>query len=289
MLGQTLVNGVAVGAIYALVALGFVLVYRSIALFNFAQAEFYTFGALIVFSLLSGRVPLALAAPVTIVAVALLGVVSERLAFRRLLLSDAPLVNVVVASIALGIILRSLALLIWGADAKPVPPVGEGSIVVADLSISAQHAFVLCVAVGAVGFIYWFLHSTRIGLALRATASNRRVAEMMGMHITTVLPVAFGLSSGLGALAGILVAPIFLAQFTMGQAVIVKAFAAAILGGLSSIPGVIVGGLVVGLAESLAGTYLSSAYKDVVAFAVLILVLAVRPQGLVGGTRVEKV
>jgi len=290
VLGQVFVNGIAVGAIYALVAIGFVLVYQSVALFNFAQAEYYTLGGMLVYTLLSARgLPFFLAVPGAVLIVVLVGILSERIAFRRLIFTGAPQVNLIIASIALGIILRSIALLLWGPDAGRVLPVSEHPVNLFGLNISAQQIFIIAVTVLAVGIVYWLLNGTKIGLALRATASNRKVAGLMGIRVTTVLPLAFGLSAGVGALGGILVAPIFLAQFSMGQAVLVKAFAAGILGGLNSIPGVIVGGVTLGLVESIAGTYMPSAYKDVVAFAVLIVVLALRPQGILGGKQVEKV
>jgi branched-chain amino acid transport system permease protein len=217
------------------------------------------------------------------------GIASERLAFRRLLMGQARPVNLIIASIALAIILRSLILLAWGPDARRVPSLGDDPLRLAGRLITPQQLFVVAATVLAVAAVSVVLRYSRLGLAVRATASNRVVAGLMGVPLTSVLALSYGLSAGLGALGGILVAPIVLAQFSMGQAVLVKAFAAAILGGLSSIPGVIVGGLVVGLAENVAGAYLSSAYKDVVAFAVLLLVLAVRPSGILGGRAVEKV
>lgn len=290
MLPQILLNGVIVGSIYALVAIGFVVVYRSVAMFNFAQTEYYTLGGMLFATLLAlTGLPFLVALVATAAAGAAAGVLSERLAFRRLLLVQAPPVNVIIASIALGIILRSLILLAWGPDARRVPSLGDEPITLLGLLVTPQQAFVVGATALTVATVYLFLQKTRLGLALRATASNRTVAGLMGVPLGVVLPLSFGLSAGLGALGGLLVAPILLAQFTMGQAILVKAFAAGILGGLSSIPGVIVGGLVVGLAENLAGAYVSSAYKDVVGFAVLILVLAVRPSGILGARIQEKV
>ncbi len=290
MLAQILLNGVIVGSIYALVAIGFVVVYRSVAMFNFAQTEYYTLGGMLFATLLSVRgLPFPVALVGTALAGAVVGVASERVAFRRLLLLQAPPVNVIIASIALGIILRSLILLAWGPDAYRAPSLGDEPMRLVGLLVTPQQVFIVGATAVTVGLVYLFLQKTRLGLALRATASNRTVAGLMGVPLGVVLPVSFGLSAGLGALGGLLVAPILLAQFSMGQAILVKAFAAGILGGLSSIPGVIVGGLVVGLAENLAGAYISSAYKDVVGFAVLILVLAVRPQGILGVRAVEKV
>lgn len=290
MLPQILLNGVIVGSIYALVAIGFVVVYRSVAMFNFAQTEYYSLGGMLFATLLAVTgLPFLVALVATAAAGAAAGMLCERLAFRRLLLVQAPPVNVIIASIALGIILRSLVLLAWGPDARRVPSLGDEPITLLGLLVTPQQAFVVGATALTVAAVYLFLQKTRLGLALRATASNRTVAGLMGVPLGVVLPVSFGLSAGLGALGGLLVAPILLAQFTMGQAILVKAFAAGILGGLSSIPGVIVGGLVVGLAENLAGAYVSSAYKDVVGFAVLIVVLAVRPSGILGARIQEKV
>ncbi len=290
MLAQILLNGVIVGSIYALVAIGFVVVYRSVAMFNFAQTEYYTLGGMLFATLLGVTgLPFLAALLATALAGAAVGVLSERIAFRRLLLVHAPPVNVIIASIALGIILRSLILLAWGPDAYRVPSLGDDPMTLVGLLVTPQQVFVVAATAVTVGLVYLFLQRTRLGLALRATASNRTVAGLMGVPLGVVLPVSFGLSAGLGALGGLLVAPILLAQFSMGQAILVKAFAAGILGGLSSIPGVIVGGLVVGVVENLAGAYVSSAYKDVVGFAVLILVLAVRPSGILGTRIVEKV
>jgi branched-chain amino acid transport system permease protein len=290
MLGQILLNGIIVGSIYALIAIGFVVVYRSVAMFNFAQTEYYTFGGMLFATLLAlGGVPLLAAIALTAVSGAAVGVASERLAFRRLLRVQAPQVNLIIASIALAIILRSLILLAWGADARRVQSVGDAPLALFGLLVTPQQLFVVGATLAIVVLLYLFLQRTRLGLALRATASNRDVAGLMGIPLALVLPLAFGLSAAVGSLGGVLIAPILLAQFTMGQAILVKAFAAAIVGGLLSIPGVIVGGLVVGLAENLAGGYVSSAYKDVVAFAVLIVVLAVRPTGILGTRTEEKV
>jgi branched-chain amino acid transport system permease protein len=290
VLAQILLTGIIVGSIYALVAIGFVVVYRSVAMFNFAQTEYYTLGGMLLATLLGvGGMPYAAALALTVVAGALVGVVSERVAFRRLLAVQAPPVNVIIASIALAIILRSLILLAWGPDARRVLSLGDDPLRLAGLLVTPHQLFIVLGAALSVGGVYLFLHGTRIGLALRATASNRTVAGLMGVPLGVVLPVAFGLSAGLGALGGILISPILLAQFSMGQAILVKAFAAGILGGLSSIPGVIVGGLVVGVAENVAGVYISAAYKDVVAFVVLLVVLAVRPSGILGARQEEKV
>jgi branched-chain amino acid transport system permease protein len=287
---QILLSGVVVGSIYALVALGFVVVYRSVAIFNFAQTEYYTLGGMLFATLLSQyRMHVVPAVVLTMAVAAIVGILSERLAFRRLLLIGARPANLIIVSLALAIILRSLVLLIWGTDARSVASLGNEPIAIAGLLITPQQIFIMLATIVAVAALQLFLHRTRVGLAMRATASNRTMAGLMGVPLTTMLALSFALSAGIGALGGILVAPILLAQYSMGQAILVKAFAAAILGGLGSIQGVIAGGLVIGLAENLAGAYLSAAYKDVVAFALLLGVLAVRPTGILGRRAEEKV
>jgi branched-chain amino acid transport system permease protein len=287
---QIVLSGIVVGSIYALVALGFVVVYRSVAMFNFAQTEYYTLGGMLFSTLLTRhQMPLALAILLTMAVAAVVGVLSERLAFRRLLLMGARPANLIIVSLALAVVLRSIILLLWGTDARSVAGLGNDPIAIAGLLVTRQQVFVMTATIVVVVSLQVFLHRTRTGLALRATASNRTMAGLMGIPLTWMLAVSFALSAGVGALGGILVAPIMLAQYSMGQAILVKAFAAAILGGLSNIQGVIVGGLVIGVAENVAGAYLSSAYKDVIAFAVLLLVLALRPTGILGSRSEEKV
>jgi len=287
---QIIANGAAVGSIYALIGIGFVLVYRSMGLFNFAQTEYYTLGGMVVYTLYQGLgMPYLPAMVLAVITMALVGVITERVAFRRLLVKGAPQVNMIIASIALGIVLRSIALLVWNSDPLRVPPISDRSIKLGSIMLEPQLLVILGTAIAAIAVVYWLLFRTPIGMALRATANNRAMAQMVGIRLDLMLPVTFALSAGLGALGGVLVSPIFFAQYNMGQAVLVKAFAAGILGGLSSIPGAIVGGLTVGLVENLAGWFISTAYKDVVAFVVLLAVLALRPQGILGKSPVEKV
>jgi branched-chain amino acid transport system permease protein len=288
-MSQVVVQGIATGMIYALVGVGFVLVFRTAGMFNFAHTESYTFGALITYVIATrwGQ-PYWISIPIAGILVAILGVATELIAFRRLIVKNAPPVNVIVASIALGIILRASALLIWGPDAQYV----KGMEIQWELGpavIDAQSSLIALTVIGMIIGLGLLLYRTRLGVALRAVADNRIVASVMGVDIRLTLPLAFGLAGMLGGVAGSLVAPLLFPQFRMGQAVIIKAFSAGVIGGLESIPGAIVGGLFIGLVESFVGAYITTAFKDVFAFAILIIMLVIRPTGILGRRRVEKV
>ena len=286
---QTLVGGATIGSIYALVAIGFVVIYRALGIFNFAQTEFYMLGAMAVAVLLATGMPVGLAFVGSVAIVLGIGLLAERAVFRYPVMAGIPTLNLDVASIALAIVLRSAVLLILGPQPRAVPPLVAGAVHIGSAIVSWEQLLIIAITAVAIALVYAFLNLTRAGLALRATASNRSMAAMFGIRTTYVLSTAFGMSAVLGALAGVLIAPIFLAQFDMGLAILVKAFAAWVLGGLTSVSGVIVGGLVLGLAESFAGNFISAAYGDVVAFVVLLLVLAIRPSGILGRNRPEKV
>lgn len=286
---QVIVQGIASGMIYALVGIGFVLVYRSAGVFNFAHTESYTIGAMLTFVLANQlEQSYFLAIILAGLIVMIIGVATELLAFRRLLISNAPPVNTIVASIALGIILRAITLLVWGPDAQFVDGINIkakiGSAVVDGQNILI--AVAVLVIVTGLGLL---LYRTKIGVALRAVADNRVIASVMGIDIRMTLPLTFGLAGMLGGIAGSLVAPLLFPQYRMGQAVLIKAFSAGVIGGLQSIPGVIAGGLFIGVVESIVGSYITTSYKNVFAFALLIVILLIRPAGILGKQRTEKV
>lgn len=286
---QVIVQGTATGLIYALIGVGFVLVFRTVGLFNFAHTESYTIGAFAAFVIVT-RLGLPYWQGLVIAGLisGLVGIVTERIAFRRLLIENAPSVNVIVASIAVATILRGLVLLIWGPDAQPIQGVTQ-IFEIGPVTVQFQNLLILATVVLMFLGMGYLLHRTRFGIALRAVADNRRIASAMGVDFRITLPLTFGLAGLLGGVAGALVAPIVFPQFQMGQAVLVKAFAASVIGGLDSIPGAIVGGLLIGLIESLVGAYVTSTYSDLVAFVLLIVVLIARPTGVLGGQRLEKV
>jgi branched-chain amino acid transport system permease protein len=286
---QVLVQGVAAGMIYALVGVGFALVFRAAGLFNFAHTESYTIGALLTFTVVSkwGQ-PYGVSILLIGLVCGAFGVITELAAFRRLIVKNAPPVNVIVASIALGIILRALSLIIWGPDAQHVKGL-EAKLNLGSVVIDGQNLVVTLTVILIIVGLGLLLYRTRLGIALRAVADNRIIAGVMGVDIRLTLPLAFGLAGVLGGMAGSLVAPILFSQFRMGQAVIIKAFSASVIGGLDNIPGTIVGGLFIGIIESLVGVYVTSSFKDVFSFALLIVMLVVRPTGILGRQRIEKV
>jgi len=286
---QILIQGIATGMIYALVGIGFVLVYRTAGLFNFAHTESYTIGALVTFTVTTtlGQ-PYWVGIIVSGVFVLFVGVITELVGFRRLILKNTPPANIIVASIALGIVLRAICLIVWGPDGQFVKGV-QTKIKLDNVVINGQNILIALTVIGIIILLAVLLQKTRLGVALRAVADNRIIASVMGIDLRITLPLTFGLAGLLGGVAGSLVAPLIFPQYRMGQAILIKAFSASVIGGLSSIPGVIAGGLLIGIFEGFVGSYITTAYKDVFAFAILIIVLMVRPTGILGKAQIEKV
>jgi branched-chain amino acid transport system permease protein len=285
---QVVVSGVTPGAIYALMALGFVLVYKATGVVNFAHGEAVMIGAYTGLVLhTEAHLPYAAVFVITLVIAFLVGLLIERIVYRPLL--DAPVVSVILASIALGQIIRSAVRLVRGDDLRVFPavfstrPVALGEIAITPLSLGVIGLSVLFMAVLAT-FFRWF----RLGKAMRAVSENRLAASLMGVSVPAVFSWTWGLSSLLAGASGILIAPLVMISPEMGF-IAFKGFVAAILGGFASIPGTILGGFLMGILENLAGVFLSPAYKDVISFVFMIVVLAVRPAGLLGSARIAKV
>lgn len=283
---QLLVGGIAVGSIYALIGVGFALYLRAMRLLNFSHGEMLTTGALLGLLLTTkAGLPFPIVFPLAIVGTALIGVVLERVVYRPLWLkSDDPfLVHTVFATLAVGTILTNLSLRVGGPFEVRYPaPLGAGVIRLGPVVVLPQRILVLVVAVVLVALLQLFFKRTKAGLAMRAVMLDRETAQLMGIDVRQSIALTFALSSALAAAAGILVAPIIFWSFHMGSIIGIKSFAALTLGGLYSFPGAIVGGLLVGVLESFTGLFLSSTYRDVIVFSILILMLLVRPYGLLG-------
>ena len=279
---QFLFAGVTSGAIYALIALGFCVVHNTMEIVNFAQVDFVSLGGMFLFTGLStAGLPMYLALPAAVAAVTAIGIVVERLGIRPSR-SRNHLV-LIFLTIGLSIVLRGAMKLVWGKNRMAVPPMtDEAPLRVAGASILPQALAILIITALAIGFLVLFFRHTRLGLAMRAVASNQNAAAVVGIRVGRVRAASFALAGGLGGLAGVLVTPITTLSYDVGVLLGLKGFAAAILGGFGSFPGAVLGGIGLGLMESLSAGYISSAYKDVTAFVILLLVLFVRPKGLMG-------
>lgn len=279
---QFLFAGLTSGAIYTLIALGFCVVHNTMGIVNFVQVDFVSLGGMLLYSALFA---LGLAMPAALLAaiagVTLAAMLVERLGLRPAR-SDHPLV-LIFLTIGLSIILRGVMSLAWGKNRMAVPPLtGDEPLRLFGAALLPQTLWVLALTGAAILLLLWFYRGTRLGLAMRAVAANPAAAAVVGLPVGRVRMLTFGLAGALGGLAGVLVTPITTLRYDVGVLLGLKGFAAAILGGFGSLPGAVLGGLGLGVLESLAAGYVSSAYKDVCAFVVLLLVLFLRPQGLLG-------
>jgi len=277
-----LLSGVAVGAIYGLVALGFVLLVNAVNIINIAQGEFLMLGSFFVFTLaVVWGVPLPLAVVGMLVAATLVGVVFERVAYRPLRGGD--IATFIVSTLAASLVIRNLALNTWGPYPFAFRQPFEGAILTAgSLRINPQHLLIIGVTGVLMVLLYIFFFRTRLGKMMRAMSQDKPTASLIGIPVARISTITFVLASCIGGLAGVLVAPIFFVNIEVGFTIGLKAFIATIIGGWGSVPGAIAGGIALGLAEVLAAAYISSQYKDAFAFLFLILFLIIRPQGIFG-------
>lgn len=281
-LAQFIFAGLTAGAIYALVALGFGVVHNTMGIVNFTQVDFVSLGGMLLYSaLFAAGLPMPAALPAAVIGVTCIAMAVEVLGVRPSR-TESHLV-LIFLTIGLSIILRGLMKLIWGKNRMAVPPLtGELPVKLLGATILPQTLWIIVLTGAAILGLVWFFRQTNLGLAMRAVAANETAAAVVGLKVERVKAASFALAGALGGLAGCLVTPITTLAYDVGVLLGLKGFAAAILGGFGSFPGAILGGIILGLLESLSAGYLSSAYKDVVAFVVLLLVLFVRPRGLLG-------
>ena len=279
---QFVFSGLTSGAIYALIALGFSVVNNTMGIVNFVQVDFVTLGGMLRFSALFALgLPMMPGLLLAVAGVALVAMLVERFGLRPSR-SDHHLV-LIFLTVGLSIILRGIMKLVWGKNRMALPPLSpDRPIEILGATVLPQALWIFGLTLAAIVLLSWFFYRTPLGLAMRAVASNPTAAEVVGIPSGRVRATSFALAGALGGLAGVLVTPITTLNYDVGVLLGLKGFAAAILGGFGSFPGAIAGGLTLGLLESLSAGYLSSAYKDVVAFVVLLLVLFVRPKGLLG-------
>ena len=287
---QYVLSGVAIGCIYGLVALGFVLIYKATEVVNFAQGEFMMLGAFMAYTFISLLdLPYWPAFLFTVLFMGLFGTFLDRVLFRPLV--GEPAFAIVMVTIGFGTLARSVASMVpgWGTDTYGFKtPFAEKFLRSGGLVISWEHLSIIILTVALILLFYGFFKFTRIGIAMQATSENQLAAVYMGISVKKVFSLTWAISAAVGAFAGILLAPITFVHMNMGF-IGLKAFPAAVLGGFGSIPGAIVGGLIIGVTESLAGVYLPIGWKDIAAFIILILVLMVRPEGIFGIQEKKKV
>ncbi|MCQ9329248.1 branched-chain amino acid ABC transporter permease [Pelistega suis] len=276
---QQLLNGLTLGSVYSLVALGLTLVYGILHVPNFAHGAFYMMGGFVAYYLMSAMGFGYWSAMVgAAIAVALLSMLAELLVFKPL--SKAPPLHDMIAAIGIMLFLESLAQLLWGADFQRIPTPYQQMIDLFGITVSLQRLLIIAGAFVLLIALHLFLHHTLLGASIIAMAQSKEGAKLVGIDPVRVTYLVFAVAGVLAAVAAVLYAPINLVYPAMGQIVITKAFVIIVMGGMGSFAGAVIGGLIIGFAESFGGYYISPDYKDIIAFLVLVLVLSVRPEGL---------
>ena len=277
---QYLLSGITTGSVYAVVGIGFTIIYASTGIINFAQGEFLMLGGMIAVSL-APHMPLALAIAIAVVATGIVGVLLQ-LVFISWLKNPA-ILRVIIITIGLSILLREASLHVWDEKVRALPfwtGSETSSLAVLGAHVSPQVLWVLAASALMVGALTLFFRFTITGRAMRACASNATAARLCGIRTSTLVTLSFFIAAAMGALAGCAVSPLTQTQYDMGTSLAVKGFTCAVLGGLGSVPAAVAAGLVVGVLEAASISVLPIVYKDVVALAILLLILVLRPQGL---------
>lgn len=284
---QLLLTGITIGSIYAMVAIGFNIIYNATDAMNFAQGEFVVVGGLsmIMFHETLG-LNLFISFFISVALVTLVGIIFERLTISPL--KNPPLVTVILITIAVSIILKGLAMITWGKDSHPLEPFSSAEpIQIWGAAILPQALWVIGITLLVVLLLAYMFRFTMVGKALRACAINRDATKLMGINAKAMITLSFAISGAIGAVAGIIITPITLMEYDRGAALGIKGFSTAIVGGVGNSSGAVVAGLMIGILESFFAGFISSGYKDAFAFLIMLLVLFVRPGGLLGRYEVE--
>jgi branched-chain amino acid transport system permease protein len=285
---QFVFSGLTVGAIYALVALGFTLIYKASDIINFAQGEFVMLGGMTTVFAAQAGLPLPIAALVAIVLTTAIGLALHRFAVAPA--RGATPVALIMITIGASIFLRGVSQIVFDKRFHSLPPLfGGDPIKFGGAAILPQSLVVLASATIIVTLLWLFIDRTLLGKAVIATAANRLAARLIGVDTRRIVDLSFAVSAAIGAIAGVLITPIALTSYDVGTLLALKGFAAAMLGGIGSAPGAVIGGLVIGMIEALSAGYFSSSYKDAAAFLIILVVLIFIPQGLFGRAKVERV
>jgi branched-chain amino acid transport system permease protein len=289
---QLLVQGLAIGSVYSLVALGFVLIYKASGVINFAQGELLMLGAYFCLAfLVQAKLPLWVALALTIVVMALVALIVERLVLRPLI--GEPVISIIMATIGLALVFKAATAAAWGTQLRSFPAIfPDLPIKLGQVIISQVYIWTFCTAMLLMMAFALFFKFTRLGIAMRATANSHQVALSMGISVKSIFALSWAISAVVSAIGGVLIGSINGVNITFSDFGL-KVFPAVILGGLDSIPGAVIGGLVVGILENLSGGYLSRYFgggvKEVAPFVFLVIILMVKPYGLFGTKEIERV
>lgn len=287
---QHLVNGIVIGGIYAMVALGYSMVYGVLQIVNWAHADVLMFGTFIGM-LLTTALGMPVLAMVIFAALltAALGMAVEKVAYRPIKSSNRRMA-VLVSALGMSTFLQNLAQLVFGSSTKPFPTIKKITFKVAGVSFSNMQIIILCITGVMLLILYMLVYKSKMGIAMRACSVSIQNAKLMGVNTNVIISLTFGIGAFMAGIAGICIGTYYSAVYpTMGYLLGMKAFAAAILGGIGSIPGAVAGGFVIGIIESLGAGYISSSYRDAYAFIVMILILVIRPSGIMGAKHIDKV
>lgn len=288
MILKLLVNGLVIGCIYGLLALGYSLIYKSSGLMSFVQGDFLTMGAYIGLALSKTDLPFYVFVPLTMVTMFLVGILVERCIIRPLKQKNLPAIFIVLATIALSYIIQNGLQFIWGTTMMWFPSLFEaGSIKVFGLSFSMETIMCVLISVILMVVLALFMKYTRMGTSLRASAMNPVAARSCGVNVNFSTGLSWGLAAAIAAIAGCLLGPIYGVYATLGSTTGTKSFAAAVIGGYGNFYGAILGGVLLGLVETLIAGYVSSAWKDLIAYAILLLFLFVKPFGLLNERTIQ--
>ncbi len=286
---QYLITGITVGSIYAMVAIGFNIIYDVTDIINFAQGEFVMLGGLtMVLFHVSFQIPIIIAFILTVMGVTLIGILVDRLAIRPI--RQPSVLTLIIATIAVSFVIRGAAMFFWGKNPFDLPAFsGRNPITFYGAVIQPQYFWVVGFLIVVVIVLSIFFDKTITGKAMKACADNADAARLVGINVNQMIMLSFALSAGVGAVAGIIITPISLMEYDRGAMLAVKGFGAVILGGLGSFPGAIIGGLILGIIESLVAGLISSGYKDAFALVVLLCVLFFKPSGILGNIEISKI
>lgn len=277
---QQAVNGLTVGMIYGLAALGFTMVYKALGQLNFSHADTLTLGALLSYTfVVSLGWPIYAAFPAIIIIMMLYGLLLEKGIFRHF--QRASKITFMLISISLSNLVKNSALLIWGPNPRALPEVfGTSSIVIGSVSIPMRNVYIFLIALFFLAILQFFFIKTKFGLAMRIASEDPETAGLMGVRVSMTRSATFAITAALGSTAGILVAPLFSVSLELGSALALKTFIAAVVGGVGNLAGAVAAGLMVGVGESLASAFISSGYRDLFVYSAGIIILAFFPLGI---------